>query len=98
MYAIRSYYVKFEFVGIGAVLVSSLLYYSQALLYRSLDMSLVPLRSVGLLTGCVLILFSRVRRGGGHRIRLSREVTYRSMVAVAVGLYFLFLGLLGEVV
>ena len=88
--------VKFEFIGIGAILVASLLYYSQALLYRSLDMSLVPLRTTGLLVGCLLILFSQLKRGGGHRVRLSRDLTYRSIVVIAIGFYFLVLGLLGK--
>lgn len=57
--------VKFELVGAGAVLAGLFIYSGQGLLYRSLDMNLLPVRSLGLGLGGVLMLYSRLRRGGG---------------------------------
>jgi len=88
--------IKFEIVGVGVLLASSLVFYSQSLLYRSLDMSLLLTRSLALLTAVVLMLFSQVKRGGGNPIAVSRGVAFQSLVVLALGLYLVGLGLLGE--
>ena len=87
--------VKFEVVGTGLLLTVLVIYYSQALLYRSLDMNLVPVRTASLLLGVVLMAYSRVCRGGVVTLQVSRDLAYRSVVVVAVGLYLMVLGLFG---
>jgi len=88
--------IKLEIVGLGAIIAAQFFYYSQALLYRSIDFSLLPVRSLALLLGCGMIAYSRLRRGVPKKVRLSREVTYRSVVVLVVGLYLFFLGVVGE--
>ncbi|OEU74679.1 MAG: hypothetical protein BA874_04065 [Desulfuromonadales bacterium C00003068] len=88
--------VKFEVLGVGVVLVVLVIYYSQSLLYRSLDMNLVPVRSLSLVLAVSLMAFSRFRRGEVDvRIRVSRDIAYRSVVILAVGFYLVALGLFG---
>lgn len=86
---------KFEIIGVGLVLTVLVVYYSQALLYRSLDMNLVPVRSVSLILALAFMAYSRLYRGEVLRIEVSRTVAYRSVVFFALGLYLIVLGLFG---
>lgn len=88
--------VKFELLGVGTLLAMSVFYYSQGLLYRSLDMSLLPARSLAMVIGVSLMLFSRIRRGIPSGLQVSKTLAYRSIVIVAVGIYLIGLGLTGE--
>lgn len=88
--------VKFDVLGAGSYLVLLLIYYSQGLLYRSINMNLAPVRSFALLLGVGMILYSQFRRGGGVKIAVSRTVFYKSIVIFFVGIYLIALGLLGE--
>ncbi|MCP3178125.1 PEP-CTERM system histidine kinase PrsK [Desulfuromonas sp. KJ2020] len=88
--------MKFELVGIGTIIATQLFYYSQGLLYRSLDYSFLPVRSFGLFLGAGLILYSLRRKKKIPQMALSRRVAYRSVVILVVGIYFLALGLAGE--
>jgi putative PEP-CTERM system histidine kinase len=87
--------VKFEVVGAGLILSVLVIYYSQALLYRSLDMNLVTVRTASLIVGVLLMGYSRCFRGGVVALQVSRGVAYRSIVVLVVGLYLMVLGLLG---
>ncbi|OQY21081.1 MAG: hypothetical protein B6I37_09305 [Desulfobacteraceae bacterium 4572_35.2] len=88
--------VKFEVLGVGVLLVVLVIYYSQSLLYRSLDMNLVPVRSLSLVLAVSLMAFSRFYRGEVDvRISVSRDIAYRSVVILAVGFYLVALGLFG---
>ena len=88
--------VKFDVLGAGSYLVLLLIYYSQGLLYRSINMNLSSVRSFALLLGVGMILYSQVSRGGGVKISVSRTVFYKSIVIFFVGVYLIALGLLGE--
>jgi putative PEP-CTERM system histidine kinase len=74
--------VKFEIVGAGLLLAMGIVYYSQGLLYRSLDMALLPARSAALIAA--------------GKIVVSRDMAFRSVVIMTVGLYLVGLGLAGE--
>lgn len=87
---------KFEFVGAGALLGMSAIYFSQGLLYNSIDLALLPARSIALILGVALMAFSRLRRGVPARMTVSRQAAYRSTVLLAVGLYLFALGLARE--
>ncbi|MCA1796594.1 MAG: PEP-CTERM system histidine kinase PrsK [Geobacteraceae bacterium] len=87
--------VKFEVIGAGLILSVLVIYYSQALLYRSLDMNLVAVRTASLVVGVLLMGYSRRYRGGTVALQVSRGVAYRSIVVLVVGLYLMVLGLLG---
>ncbi len=87
---------KFEIFGAGTLLAALLLYYSQGLLHKTIDMNLLPARSMALTAAVVMMGWSRLRRGEATAIRVSREMAFRSVVVLAVGVYLVSLGLLGE--
>lgn len=93
----RRWKIKLDLLGAGSIFAVFILYYSQGLLYRTLNMDLLSLKSVGLLLGVLFIASSRIlRKGGGVRIALSRQMAFKSIALLAVGLYLLGLGLIGE--
>ena len=92
----RRWKIKFVLLGAVSVLAALILYYSQGLLYRSIDMSLSGLRSVALLLGAGMMWFSDLRRGPEVRVGFSRRLAFKSVVLVVAGLYLVVLGLMGE--
>ena len=88
--------IKLEVLGSGALLVILIFYYSQGLLYRTLDMHLAPVRSLATIVAVMLIAISQMRGGRGVRVALSRQMAYRSVVLLSIGLYLIFIGLMGE--
>lgn len=88
--------VKFELIGLGTILAVQIFYFSQALLYRSLNMNYLPLRSLMYLAAAALMAYSLVCRRGNVRIQVSRQVAFKSVVLCAVGVYLVALGILGE--
>ncbi len=94
--AMERFRVLHEILGIGVILVAMLVYYSHALLYRTIDMNLVPIRSLALLVGASLCGYSRLKRGTMQGLAISRDVASRSIIVMAVGCYLLLLGGAGE--
>ena len=88
--------VKYEFLGVGAILAVMIFYFSQGLLYKAVNMSLLPVRSGVVMVAALLIGYSRLYRGRTANLAVSRQALYRSFTLVAVGIYLLVLGLLGE--
>jgi len=84
--------IKFEVIGFGSILAVLIFYFSQGLLYRSINMNLVPVRSGVFILASVLIGYSRIFRGDGVRIAVSQYILYRSLTLLTVGLYLLILG------
>lgn len=89
--------IKYALIGIGGIFAVNIFYYSHALLYRSINMNLLPVRTGVVLISVILILFSLLR----HRfmeveVTISRRIFFRSMSLIIVGLYLLGLGLIGE--
>lgn len=88
--------IKFELLGLCTMLTVQIFYYSQALLYRSLNMNYLTLRSFMYLVAAALIGYSLTFRRGKVRIHVSRQAAFKSVVLFAVGAYLIILGLLGE--
>ena len=88
--------IKFELLGLGTILTVQVFYYSQALLYRSLNMNYLSMRSFLYLVAAALIAYSLACRRGKVHIQISRQAAFKSVVLFAVGAYLLLLGLLGE--
>ncbi|WP_429885144.1 XrtA/PEP-CTERM system histidine kinase PrsK [Geoalkalibacter halelectricus] len=88
--------IKYEIIGVGLVIAFFIVYYSQSLLYRSIDMSLAPARAILFIAAVGFIAYSRFRRGDAPGLRLSPHMAYRSVVVFIIGLYFLGIALLGE--
>jgi putative PEP-CTERM system histidine kinase len=88
--------IKLEIMGAVSLLAVLLFYYSQGFLYRTIDMNLVPLRSLAVIAGVALMAYSRLKRGEGVKIYVSKGMAFRSVVILAVGVYLLGVGLMGE--
>lgn len=88
--------IKLEVIGLGTILTAQVFYYSQALLYRSLNMNYLSLRSFLYLVAAALIAYSLACRRGKVRIQVSRQAAFKSVVLFAVGAYLVILGVLGE--
>ncbi|GAB4388024.1 MAG: PEP-CTERM system histidine kinase PrsK [Thermodesulfovibrionales bacterium] len=87
--------IKFEAIGAAAMVAALILYYSQGLLYRTINMGMVSFRA-GVFTVAALAMgYSKIFRGNNVRIALSRHVIYKSVSLLVVGLYLLALGLVG---
>jgi len=88
--------IKLEIIGAGTILAVLVIYYSQALLYRSIDMNLIPVRSISIIIGVSLMALSRFRRSVvPAKIRVSQEIAYRSVVILSIGFYLVILGVFG---
>lgn len=88
--------LKFDFIGLASLIAVLIFYYSQGLLYRTINMGLVPVRSGIFIVAAGLIGYSKLWRGDDTRVRVSRFVLYRSLALMVVGGYLLTLGLVGE--
>ncbi len=88
--------IKFELLGAGLLLAVMIFYYSQGLLFRTINMNLVPVRTVLLTVAVAMMAYSRLRRRNGVHVYVSQQILYRSMVLLTVGIYLLGIGLMGE--
>lgn len=88
--------IKLEMLGVGVLAIMHVVYYGQAILYRTLDFGLLWSRTAAVLIGIVMVAFSRWRRGAPKPIHLSKSMAYRSLLAILIGVYFIGLALLGE--
>lgn len=88
--------IKFEIIGLGTILTVLIFYYSQALLYRSLNLNYLQLRSFLYLVAAALMTYPLLFRRGKVRIQVSRQVAFKSVVLFAVGVYLVLIGFLGE--
>ncbi|WP_236027001.1 XrtA/PEP-CTERM system histidine kinase PrsK [Geomonas diazotrophica] len=88
--------VKLDIVALGSMLAVLIFYYSNALLYRSLNLELAPLRSLLFSIAAVMMLYARSHWRGSARVKISQAVVLKSVVVATVSAYLLMLGLLGE--
>lgn len=88
--------VKFDIVALFAMLAVLVFYYSNALLYRSINMELVPLRSFLFIVSSLMMLYARTHWRGSARVKVSQAVLLKSVVVVVIAVYLILLGLLGE--
>jgi putative PEP-CTERM system histidine kinase len=88
--------IKFELLGAGLLLAVMVFYYSHALLFRTVNMELVPARTTMLIAAVAMMAYSRLLRGDGVKVYVSQQMLYKSVVLLAVGVYLIGLGLMGE--
>lgn len=88
--------MKFEVIGLSALLAVLIFYFSQGLLYRTINMNLLPVRSGVFIIAAAVIAYSRLSRGNGVKVAVSRYVIYRSLTLLLIGAYLLLLGIIGE--
>ncbi|MCE5313305.1 MAG: PEP-CTERM system histidine kinase PrsK [Nitrospiraceae bacterium] len=88
--------IKFEYLGIASIAAVLVFYYSQGLLYRTINMNLLPVRSGVFFLSAAFIAYSKIVRSGDEKVAVSRFIVYRSLTLILVGGYLLALGLIGE--
>jgi len=88
--------VKLIVLSSGLLLVSFALYFSQSLLYRSINLNYLSIRSVAVFFACLLYGYSHLYRESGSKLALSRGIAHRSFVLLIVGGYLILLGVVGE--
>ena len=88
--------IKYELLGAGAFLAILAIYYSQGLLFRTINMQLSSTRSAVLLVSLAMMTYSRLKRGSTVKVYVSPQMACRSAVLLAVGLYVICFGLAGE--
>ena len=88
--------ILYEVLG-GLLIISVvILYQSQTLLYRTIDMNLLPARSLAIAVGAFMIGYSRFRREQGLNVQMSQHMAFRSTAVMVVILYLVALGGIGE--
>src|SRR4030043_135399 len=88
--------IKYMIIGVGGIMASVIYYYSYALLYRSIDMSLGSVSASVVILSSFLIMISIFRPTvPKEEISLSRGIFYRSFTLLIVGIYLLGLGVIG---
>jgi putative PEP-CTERM system histidine kinase len=89
--------IKYTIFGAGASVALNIFFYSHALLYRSVNMNLLPVRTGIMLITILLVGISFYRHKTMEiELTLSRKIIYRSLSLIIVGIYLLGLGLLGH--
>lgn len=88
--------IKLLVLGSGLLLVSFALYFSHSLLYRSINLNYLEVRSTAVFFAALLFLYSRLFRDTKGKLALSRGIAHRSLVLLIVGGYLILLGGLGE--
>lgn len=88
--------IKLELLGAGSFLTILAVYYSQGLLFRTINMHFLPARSAVLLVSLAMITYSRIKRGSCTKVHVSQQMACRSAVLLAVGVYIIGFGLAGE--
>jgi putative PEP-CTERM system histidine kinase len=88
--------IKFEFLGMASIAAVLIFYYSQGLLYRTINMNLLPFRSGIFFMSAAFIAYSKIVRSEEEKVAVSRFIVYRSLTLILVGGYLLALGLIGE--
>lgn len=88
--------IRFDIIGLALIIVVQIFYYSQALLYRSINMNYTQLRSLMCLVAGLMIAYSYMSWNGVVKIALSRQMAFKSVTLFMVGLYLLVLSFMGE--
>ncbi len=88
--------IKFAIVGAGAVFSTQVVYFSQSMIFRAIDMEFLSLRAFGVIVGVLLVMYSEWSRGRDERITISRQLAYRSFLVLFAGIFLLGVGLVGE--
>lgn len=87
--------IKFAILGAGAMIVSFMLYFSQSLLLRAIDVEYVYPRMWAGFIGLAMVMYSELKRGR-EKIVISRQLAYKSFVVLFSAVFFLIVGIAGE--
>ncbi len=80
----------------GLLLATFAIYFSHSLLYRSINMNYLSIRSIAIFIAVIFSGYAYTRRQHGAKLALSRGIAHRSFVLLIVGGYLILLGAVGE--
>jgi len=95
LHELQRWKVKLEVLASGLLMAAFALYFSHSLLFRSINVNYLSIRSVAVIVAVALFIYSRLVRGDGARLALSRGIAHRSFVLLLVGGYLILLGTIG---
>ncbi|MFO7765544.1 MAG: PEP-CTERM system histidine kinase PrsK [Pelovirga sp.] len=95
LHELQRWKVKLEVLASGLLMAAFALYFSHSLLYRSINVDYISIRSVAVIIAVILFCYSRLVRGDGAQLALSRGIAHRSFVLLLVGGYLIVLGAIG---
>lgn len=95
LHELQRWKVKLEVLASGLLMAAFALYFSHSLLFRSINVDYISIRSVAVIAAVALFCYSRLARGDGARLALSRGIAHRSFVLLLVGGYLILLGTIG---
>lgn len=84
--------IKLEIIGLATIVSVLTFYYSQALLFRTINMNYLVLRSFLYVVAAALIVYSQITRSGNVRVEITRQTSCRFLVLMVVGIYFTVIG------
>lgn len=84
--------IKLELIGLATIVSVLTFYYSQALLFRTINMNYLVLRSCVYVVAAALIAFSQLTRNRYGRVEIARQTSCKFIVLIAVGAYFTLIG------
>ena len=91
--------IKFMVIGLGVILAARVYNSTQALLYRSLDLGLEGILAGATIAGSSLVCASLLRsRLTGVDIYLSGSFIFHSFTVLVLGIYFVVVGIMAQVV
>ncbi|HMB15677.1 MAG TPA: XrtA/PEP-CTERM system histidine kinase PrsK [Pelovirga sp.] len=95
LHELQRWKVKLEVLASGLLMAAFALYFSHSLLFRSINVNYLSIRSFAVIAAVALFCYSRLARGDGARLALSRGIAHRSFVLLLVGGYLILLGTIG---
>jgi len=89
--------IKFLILGLGGIFAVRIYTDSQAILFRTLDTSLLTINGIALLAGCALMLVSIYRsKSLSVNFYLSHSFLYTSFTVLIIGLYLIAVALIAK--
>lgn len=96
LHQLQRWNIKLIVVGSGLLLASFALYFSHSLLYRSINLNFLAVRSVAVFVAVAMLCYASLYQKRGVKLALSRGIAHRSFVLLIVGGYLILLGVVGE--
>ena len=96
LHQLQRWNIKLNVISSGLLLAAFALYFSHSLLYRSINMNFIGVRSIVVFAVIILLCYARFFQKNGVKLALSRGIAHRSFVLLIVGGYLILLGVVGE--
>ena len=96
LHKLQRWNIKLIVISSGLLLASFALYFSHSLLYRSINLNFLGVRSAAVGIVVLIFCYAKLYQKNGVKLALSRGIAHRSFVLLIVGGYLILLGVVGE--